>query len=276
MPVLPFRVASQEELRKYKEEIVPFQNRVFSALALLEDNIYLTGGTALARFYYEHRISEDLDFFTTHTTLKDILPSVLSILEKEGFDVEVEHVSVSFARLFVNGYKLELMVEPNHYGELIKTDYGIYVNNLEDIGANKISAWEDRAEWKDLIDLYYITKDIPLTKLFEIADMKRFPVAYEMFLKGSALLIKEVSEEEILNFVEELKSTIQNHLKRKEEEILQNLDEWIKRLLWDFPPEQRKIDENSIGVLLRRVEKAGLPLKNVFLTPFKAKTNKRS
>ncbi|SNZ15528.1 nucleotidyl transferase AbiEii/AbiGii toxin family protein [Hydrogenobacter hydrogenophilus] len=273
MPALPFRVANQEELRKYKEEIVPFQNMLFSALAPLEDNIYLTGGTALARFYYEHRISEDLDFFTTHATLKDILPSVLSILEKEGFNVEVEHVSVSFARLFVNGYKLELIVEPNHYGELIKTDYGIYVNNLEDIGANKISAWEDRAEWKDLIDLYYITKDIPLTKLFEIADMKRVPVAYEMFLgvnvhgiRGSALLIKEVSEKEILNFVEDLKTAVEDNLKKKEEEILQNLDEWIKRLLWDFPPEQRKIDENSIRVLLRRVEKASLPLRRVILS----------
>ncbi|MCZ7666433.1 MAG: nucleotidyl transferase AbiEii/AbiGii toxin family protein [Chloroflexi bacterium] len=29
----------------------------------LGDNFYLTGGTALAAFYLQHRFSEDLDFF---------------------------------------------------------------------------------------------------------------------------------------------------------------------------------------------------------------------
>jgi len=64
----PIRVASEEEIRKYKEEIIPFQNRVFEALAPLGKTLYLTGGTALARFYYNHKISEDLDFLP-HTQL---------------------------------------------------------------------------------------------------------------------------------------------------------------------------------------------------------------
>jgi hypothetical protein len=30
---------------------------------------YLTGGTALARFHFQHRLSEDLDFFTQDAQL---------------------------------------------------------------------------------------------------------------------------------------------------------------------------------------------------------------
>jgi len=197
-----------------------------------------------------------------------VFPSVVSLLKEKGFSVEIEHVSPSFARLFVNGYKLELIVEFNHYGKLMETEYGIYVNNLEDIGANKITAWEDRAEWKDVIDLYYITKDIPFKRLFEIADRKRVPVAYEKFLsvnidgiKGSALLLKEIPKEEMENFVEKLKREVENNLKKKEEEIYRNLDLWVKKLLWDFPPEQREINENTIPVLLRRTRKSFLPLR---------------
>lgn len=39
----------------------------FFALSLSE-NFYLTGGTALARFYYHHRESVDLDLFTQNQT----------------------------------------------------------------------------------------------------------------------------------------------------------------------------------------------------------------
>jgi len=268
MRELPLRVASEEEIRKYREETIPLQNRIFSALAPLGDAIYLTGGTALARFYYDHRISEDLDFFTQETELKVLGLNIVERLKKAGLEVEVALQSEYFLRVFVNGYKLELVVEFNHYGKLIKTEYGIYVNNLEDIGANKISAWEDRAEWKDIIDLFYITKDVPFKKLFEIVDRKRVPVAYETFLgvnvhgiRGSALLIKDIPEEEIRGFVKRLKREVENNLKKKEEEIYRDLDMWVKRLLWDFPPEQRKIDENSIPVLLRRARKGSLPLR---------------
>ncbi len=77
--------ASEEELREYREKVIPLQDEIFSALSPLGDVIYLTGGTALARFYYDHRISEDLDFFTRETDLRDVFPSVASLLKEAGF-----------------------------------------------------------------------------------------------------------------------------------------------------------------------------------------------
>ncbi|EDP74662.1 nucleotidyl transferase AbiEii/AbiGii toxin family protein [Hydrogenivirga sp. 128-5-R1-1] len=260
--------ASEEELKEYREKVIPLQNGIFSALAPLGEAIYLTGGTALARFYYNHRISEDLDFFTRETDLRDVFPSVVSLLKEAGFEIEIVHQSPSFARLFANGYKLELATEFNHHGELIKTEHGIYVNNLEDIGANKITAWEDRAELRDVVDLYYITKDVPLQRLFEIADRKRVPVAYEKFLaintqgiQGEVSLIGEIPEEELRAFVNKLVKAVNDNLKKKEEEAFREVDKYISRLLWDFPKKSRRISPDTIPILRRRIEKVSLPIR---------------
>lgn len=40
-----------------------FQTKVLETLKPVMDSFYLTGGTALGRFYLNHRFSEDLDFF---------------------------------------------------------------------------------------------------------------------------------------------------------------------------------------------------------------------
>ncbi len=260
--------ASQEELKEYREKVIPLQDRIFSALAPLGEAIYLTGGTALARFYYNHRISEDLDFFTKETDLKVLGSNIVEKLKKAGFEVEVVLQSEYFLRVFVNGYKLELATEFNHHGELIKTEHGIYVNNLEDIGANKITAWEDRAELRDLIDLYYITRDIPLQRLFAIADKKRVPVAYERFLaintqgiQGEVLLISEISQEELADFLKTLTEAVKNNLKKKEEEAFREVDKYVSRLLWDFPKKSRRISPDTIPILRRRIEKVSLPIR---------------
>ncbi|MDD4310358.1 MAG: nucleotidyl transferase AbiEii/AbiGii toxin family protein, partial [Candidatus Cloacimonetes bacterium] len=39
------------------------QDRAIAELKEVLDGFYLTGGTALDRFYLHHRYSEDLDFF---------------------------------------------------------------------------------------------------------------------------------------------------------------------------------------------------------------------
>jgi len=45
------------------------QDRVMDEVFALDNNFYLTGVTALHRFYYHLRYSDDLDFFTYSDTL---------------------------------------------------------------------------------------------------------------------------------------------------------------------------------------------------------------
>ena len=44
-------------------ELYKLQDKVFEALKGNYGSLYLTGGTALSRFYLHHRYSDDLDFF---------------------------------------------------------------------------------------------------------------------------------------------------------------------------------------------------------------------
>ena len=47
----------------YREKLYPFQDGILKIVKELELPFYLTGGTALSRFYYNHRFSDDLDLF---------------------------------------------------------------------------------------------------------------------------------------------------------------------------------------------------------------------
>jgi predicted nucleotidyltransferase component of viral defense system len=46
--------------------LTPLQRRFLNAFSQteLKKDFFLTGGTALAHFYLQHRLSDDLDFFT--------------------------------------------------------------------------------------------------------------------------------------------------------------------------------------------------------------------
>ena len=43
---------------------IKHQQEVLKTLAGRMDDFYLAGGTALSQFYFQHRLSVDLDFFT--------------------------------------------------------------------------------------------------------------------------------------------------------------------------------------------------------------------
>ena len=276
-----YRKATSEELKHYQQKLYPLQDQIFELASLYEDKVFLTGGTALSRFYFNHRLSDDLDFFTTTNDLKLIANDLIARLLDKSFSVEVDKLDIYFARFFVGDRnyrtKIDFVREFNLYGELVKTKEGIYISNLEDIGANKITAFEDRAEIKDIIDLYFIKKNVSFERLFEIADIKRVPIPYENLLtinvdgiSGKVLTIVDIDEKELTNFVAVLKEKTECEIKKKEKLAHINLERIINKILWDFPPEDRGINKYSIPVLKRRLNKLPLPEKNTVakeLTP---------
>lgn len=267
-----YKRASPKQIRFYEQVLYPLQDRVFEIAAVYEDKIYLTAGTALARFYFQHRFSDDLDFFTTNDDLKLIANDLIERLRQAGFSVDVERLETYFARFFVETkdavLRTEFVREFHRWGDLAKTPQGIYINSLEDIGGNKVSAFEDRAEIKDIIDLYYISQSIPLSRLFEVADLKRQPVQYEALLAinaegitGKVLTKKDVDEEKLSAFVQQLKEETESQIKKKEQAATKHLDAIIRRNLWDFPPDERKLSATSRPVLKRRLSKLPLPAR---------------
>lgn len=265
-----YRLATDDEIVFYRNRLYPLQDVVFAEASVFADEIYLTGGTALARFYFQHRLSEDLEFFTQNAQLPYIANDLIARLQHRGLTVAVEQVSSWFVRFFVVDQEVHLKIDMVRdmllTGELVRLPQGIFTNSLVDIGANKIAAFEDRAEVKDIIDLYYICQMVDLPTLFAMADRKRVPVAYEKFLtinqqgvSGSALLTKPIAVEALNTFLTQLQLATEAEVKKKEQQAQQETEQIIADLLWDFPPEARRLSAQSRPVLQRRLQQLSLP-----------------
>ncbi|MGI0134734.1 MAG: nucleotidyl transferase AbiEii/AbiGii toxin family protein [Candidatus Micrarchaeaceae archaeon] len=134
---------------------------LLSAEKTICEHFYLTGGTALSEFYLQHRLSEDLDFFSE----EEFDPmSVSVVLRKIQHELEIIAIrsEQSFNR---NLFFLELK------GDTIKTEFTyfpfpriekkkkfgeLFVDSLLDIAVNKIFTIYQKPRSRDFIDLYCI------------------------------------------------------------------------------------------------------------------------
>ena len=164
---------------KYRE----YQDEVLQVLADKIDDFYLAGGTALARFYFNHRESVDLDFFTKDYDLKRveaIIKELKKCLKKKVILIS-QILSAGKAKIMI--YNVEF-----NKTEYLKIDFvedifdickpfkkveGMNILSLEDIYLRKIFAIagvipkEDvtgrkqfiggRQEAKDFFDLYHLS-----------------------------------------------------------------------------------------------------------------------
>lgn len=127
----------------------------------IQQNFYLSGGTALAEFYLHHRYSEDLDFFTENEIDPMFIQGFLkSISAKTGIKkVDFEQ---SFNRnLFHLGFedetiKTEFTYYPFTQLEEPKIIDGLKVDSLMDIAVNKTFTIYQKPRSRDFIDLYLI------------------------------------------------------------------------------------------------------------------------
>lgn len=158
------------------KELYALQDKVLDVVFNIEDTFYLTGGTALSRFYQEKRYSDDLDFFTNSSNrfgyaVKNIVSELL-----KNFVVEYELESKDFIRIkidsllqvdFVND-RVPRYKEPN----ILKNGYQI--DTIENILSNKITAVIGRDNPKDIFDIYLISKfyTIDWSKILKSAQDK--------------------------------------------------------------------------------------------------------
>jgi predicted nucleotidyltransferase component of viral defense system len=75
----------------YEESLYPLQDGVLDILSRSGTDFFLTGGTALSRAHYNHRYSDDLDFFLSRsTTFDEQLDKVLMLLHENDFVVDCQ------------------------------------------------------------------------------------------------------------------------------------------------------------------------------------------
>lgn len=176
---------------------------------------YLAGGTGLA-LHFGHRYSVDLDFFShkfqvgevIRQTVKNHFADSTFRVIRDGnntFVSEWRGVGISFFRL--EQYPLIMPVT------LVDK---IRLASVEDIGAMKLAALIGRATRKDLVDLYFILKTIPVFQLYRIAAQKyahihdfamtsRRSLGYTLDAEETPMprLIKKIKWQTICDFLEQ-------------------------------------------------------------------------
>ena len=163
----------------YENTIYPLQDKVLAAFEKAGTPFYLTGGTALSRFYFNHRYSDDLDFFINDDPkFHEYLKSLFEAAKRDGIEFKIRMNDERFARIIAGGVlKVEFVNDiPFYLGnpEKIKNAPYSKIDNLMNILSNKITAFRDRDEVKDIIDIREIANSIkPEWKvIFEAAESK--------------------------------------------------------------------------------------------------------
>ncbi|MBU1326684.1 nucleotidyl transferase AbiEii/AbiGii toxin family protein [Patescibacteria group bacterium] len=162
----------------------------------LTDRFYFTGGTALSHYYLQHRLSEDLDFFSEKEFNPETIFSIVTNLaNKLSAKVTPRFID---NRMYICTYqfpdKTELKVDFCHYPyPLLKKgnyDGKLKIDSLLDIAVNKITTIGQRTTTKDFVDLYYLWQKFGIWDLIYGAE-KKFNITYESYLLGSDLLAFE-------------------------------------------------------------------------------------
>lgn len=124
---------------------------------------YLTGGTALGRFYLNHRFSEDLDFFINAGTQYQYFIAELKNKITASFKVNIQQslFADDFTRFFIADndvtLKIELVNDVEYYaGSPESYSFGL-IDTPVNILANKLTAIVGRDEPKDIFDIIYIS-----------------------------------------------------------------------------------------------------------------------
>ncbi len=145
------------------------QDKVFEALKGSYGSLYLTGGTALSRFYLHHRYSDILDFFVnSDPTFVDMLQNIRGILN-ESFRVLTDKLiqHETFIRIWIESEGVEMKIEfvndvPFRWNTSLKAG-DIPIDNVANILANKLTALVSRDEPKDVYDIVSIAESYAFT-----------------------------------------------------------------------------------------------------------------
>ena len=148
--------------RYYEESLYPIQDGVLRVISRSGTDFFLTGGTALSRAYYNHRYSDDLDFFVNQSqSFGEQLDTVLDLLSDNGYAWGTNEGyirSESYASLYVRKnsdvqLKLDFVNDTVPlFGEIIATDLFYRTDSVINILSNKLSAIYRYAP-KDVADI---------------------------------------------------------------------------------------------------------------------------
>jgi len=173
------------------ENVIKKRDQILQLLANKMAGFYLAGGTALSVFYFQHRESYDLDFFTQDymrikiaRIVKDLSETLQTPIKAIGEQAQDGMAKMCVYTLFVDkGHSLKIDFVEDVFPVLkpFNKVNGINILSVEDIYLRKILATcgsfetmndigkkhfkGGRQEAKDFFDLYFLSKTfMPISK----------------------------------------------------------------------------------------------------------------
>ncbi len=147
---------------------------------LISESFYLTGGTALAEFYLQHRLSEDLDFFSENEFDPMFISSTIKKIKKSAGIENVRYEQSYNRNLFFLELKNDTIKTEFTYFPFTriesKNKFGnLFIDSILDIAVNKIFTIYQKPRSRDFIDLYFILqydKSLNIDDLIKKAQIK--------------------------------------------------------------------------------------------------------
>jgi hypothetical protein len=161
---------SKKSSIEYDNELSQLQDRVMTIVDHTGIGFYLTGGTALSRFYLEHRYSGDLDFVLhKDPRFDEQVKRITGELANRDFGVQAGSISSTFATFHLTdlksqqklNLKVDFIDEKNtlHFGGFNAFEPFSKVDNIRNILSNKIGVIS-RREPKDIVDIWFICRNL--------------------------------------------------------------------------------------------------------------------
>lgn len=191
----------------------PQQERFLKFIAnqpFLVKSFYFTGGTALSKFYLQHRFSEDLDFFSQKEyTPEKISPFIYKAKKDLGFkkfDYQQSFNRHIFHLIFSpkKFLKLEFTYFPFPQIEEPEEKDGVFVDSLTDIVVNKVFTIAQKPRGRDFFDLYVAFSKNKNLDIFDLLKKARAKFDWHidwLQFGGQLLKVKELKDDPIIRGV---------------------------------------------------------------------------
>lgn len=159
---------------------------------------YLTGGTALAAAYLNHRVSEDIDLFTPKKFDESRVTNAMNHLSKTlKTESNVVHVGDRLTYTLTFPTRALLKVDFVHYPyeQMEKSErayQGLAIDSMGDIAVNKLLTISQRTASKDFVDLFFLLKHYTLWDLRHSVEHKFHMEIEPLYLSSLLLKVAEL------------------------------------------------------------------------------------
>ncbi len=169
----------------HPEALTPEALALFPRLAPLAERhgFILAGGTSLA-LVLGHRISVDLDLFSSEVFVPDLL---VGELRSTHLHPEVMQMAPGTLSLLIDGVKVSFLHYPPPFVDPPKRYKGLAVASIQDISAMELIAIAQRSARRDFVDLYVILQQMPFSAVAKRAVQRYGPGLIEPVVIGKGL-----------------------------------------------------------------------------------------